>query len=85
MLNTASNQMSEQAWMRVALHDLCQPLTALECRLFIGTMGQHGWPPTADEMRETIRESLVECERMILGVRAMQERLQEDYDGQEQH
>jgi hypothetical protein len=79
MHNSPSDQIAEQAWMRVALHDLCQPLTAVECRLFIGTMGQDGREPSAGEMRETIRESLVECERMIYLVRAMQERLHEGH------
>ena len=30
------------AWMDGALHDLCQPLTALQCRLFLATMAAGG-------------------------------------------
>ena len=88
MLDTANGQvteqMAEQAWMRVALHDLCQPLTALECRLHLGTMDHNGRAPTAEEMLDTIHESLAECERMMRRVRAMQEKLYEDDGSQAQ-
>ena len=57
-------------WLRDALHDLCQPLTALECRLFLG-LSQQG----EAEMRTAIKEAMVQCERLIDGVRGMQIRL----------
>ena len=60
--------------MREALHDLSQPLTAMECRLYLGTMDP---ADTAEQLRETIREALAECERLMLRVRAMQARLHE--------
>ena len=63
-------------WMRKALHDLCQALTALESRLFLGTMDDGGRIATADGMRQTIIDSLKECERLMAHVRAMQDRLQ---------
>ncbi len=66
---------SQTDWIRRALHDLCQPLTALECRLYLGTMGEAGREATADEMRQTIVEGLVECERLMAQVRVMQDRL----------
>ncbi len=61
---------SEAEWIRVALHDLCQPLTALECRLFLG-LGE------TDEtaMRAAMKEAMLQCERLIDGVRGMQVRL----------
>ena len=62
--------------MRRALHDLSQPLTALECRLYLGTMpAQPGREPQATELQDTIREALIECERLIASVRSMQDRL----------
>ncbi len=64
--------------MRDALHDLSQPLTALECCLYIGTMDNQGERPTAEELHSTIAAALVECERLMSRVRAMQERLHED-------
>ncbi len=57
-------------WMRDALHDLCQPLTALECRLFLGLREQD-----ETEMRVAMKEAMVQCERLIDGVRGMQVRL----------
>jgi hypothetical protein len=75
----AQEQVHEQRrWMREALHDLCQPLTALECCLYIGTMENQGEPPTEADMRATIAAALTECERLMARVRAMQERLHED-------
>lgn len=61
---------AELDWLSAALHDLCQPLTALECRLFLGL---HEEGPEA--MLEAMREAMVECERLMAGVRAMQSRL----------
>jgi hypothetical protein len=54
-----------------ALHDLCQPLTVLQCRLAIGEL--IGGP---DAMREAITEALVECARVNLGIGLMREMLQ---------
>ena len=65
---------SDREWMRQALHDLSQPLTAMECRLYLGVMSGE---PEAAELVETIRESLVECERLMARVRAMQDHLNE--------
>ena len=62
----------EAVWMRTALHDLAQPLTALECVLFLGTLAP---TPSAATLREAIDEALVQCQRMTDGVRAMQEHL----------
>ena len=58
--------------MRQGLHDLAQPLTALQCRLWLGTMDG----PTAPDVHATLQDSLRECDRMIAGLRAMQEHLE---------
>ena len=64
------------SWLRNALHDLCQPLTTLECALYIGTMSPDGVRgPTAEELLRTIHEGLVQCERMTAQVRTIQARL----------
>lgn len=62
-----------EVWMQGALHDLCQPLTALQCRLALATLVRKGGPEEElAELRETVVESLVECERLIGHVRRMQ-------------
>ena len=49
-----------------ALHDLCQPLTALQCRLEIGQlMG------TPAGFQEAVAEGLRECSRLLQGVNEM--------------
>jgi hypothetical protein len=58
--------------MDVALHNLCQPLTVLQCRLAMGEM--IGEP---DAMREAIREGLQECARMNRTVGTMRAMLQQ--------
>jgi hypothetical protein len=64
--------------MQKALHDLSQPLTALECGLHIGTMSPDGVrEPTAEELLETILQALAQAERVTAHVRTMQELLNE--------
>ena len=63
-------------WMCKAVHDLCQPLTALECGLYIGTMSPDGIrAPTATELLETILAALAQCERVTERLRVIQDRL----------
>lgn len=70
-------QNSELEWMREALHDLTQPLTALECGLFIGTMSPDGIrAPNAEELLGAILQALEQCERVTNQLRAIQERVQ---------
>jgi hypothetical protein len=70
----------EQTWMLDALHDLCQPLTALECGLFLGTMSPDGVrEPTAEELLATILEGLVQCERVSTQLRVVLERMQNGF------
>jgi phosphoglycerate-specific signal transduction histidine kinase len=55
-----------------ALHDLAQPLTTLQCRLYLGSTAEE---PT--EMVEALRESLVECERVMDRMRQLQDAVEE--------
>jgi hypothetical protein len=51
-----------------ALHDLCQPLTTLQCRLELaGVVG------TDAAYREAVRLGVVECERLVESVGSMRE------------
>lgn len=59
--------------MSDALHELCQPLTVLQCRLAMGEL--IGSP---EAMREAIAEALVECTRVNLAVSLMREMLEHD-------
>ncbi len=61
--------------MEDALHDLCQPLTALQCRLFLATMASDA--ERAAEMEQSIVDALRQCERAIGLVRGMQDRMHE--------
>jgi hypothetical protein len=51
-----------------ALHDLCQPLTTLQCRLELA-----GLVGTDEAYREAVRLALVECERVAESVGVMRE------------
>jgi hypothetical protein len=54
--------------MSMALHDLCQPLTTLQCRLeMAGVVG------TAEAYREAVEMGLVECARLVDAVGSMRE------------
>ncbi len=66
-------------WVRRSLHDLCQPLTALQCRLSLGMMcvGEDDAAELA-ELRRMMHDSLTECERMMDLVRVMQLKLDEE-------
>jgi signal transduction histidine kinase len=48
------------------LHDLCQPLTTLQCRLELATL-----VGTAEAYREAVERALVECDRLTEAVGAM--------------
>lgn len=57
--------------MRERLHELCQPLTALQCRLEMGRMQGD----TPELLLETIQHGLIETQRMFAAIAAMRERL----------
>lgn len=61
------------------LHDLCQPLTALQCRLHLSTMHVPGSEQERTEMRSAIQDGLRLCERMMLNVKAMQLHMDEKH------
>lgn len=51
-----------------ALHDLCQPLTTLRCRLELaGLIG------TVEAYREAVELGLTECVRLVDGVESMRQ------------
>jgi hypothetical protein len=54
--------------MSKALHDLCQPLTVLQCRLEIG-----GLTGTSESYREAVSLGLVECARLMKAVESMRD------------
>lgn len=51
-----------------ALHDLCQPLTTLQCRLEIAQLSK-----TPEDYRDAVQLGLVECDRLVEGVGLMRE------------
>jgi hypothetical protein len=63
--------------MRRGLHDLSQPLTALECCLFLGLMelSQTAEQDQLRLLRTTTEDALVQCRRVMDCVLALQERL----------
>jgi hypothetical protein len=60
-----------------ALHDLCQPLTTLQCRLEIAQLGG-----TDEDYREAVQLGLVECDRLIEGVGVMRKIVRESRSGE---
>jgi len=52
------------------LHDLCQPLTSLQCRLELAQM-----MGDAGSLREAVDGGLEDTRRLFAGVSAMRERL----------
>ncbi len=78
MPETDGLESTVEGWIGKALHDLSQPLTAIECGLYVGTMSPDGVSaPTAEELLRTINEALEQAGRAITQVRAMQDRLNE--------
>ncbi|HEY5214182.1 MAG TPA: hypothetical protein VIJ38_14300 [Acidobacteriaceae bacterium] len=64
--------------MHADLHDLCQPLTALQCRLEIGRMQGH-----ESALQEAVDGALEETQRMFEVINQMRQRLLlEDADTQ---
>jgi hypothetical protein len=59
-------------WLRTALHDLAQPLTTLECLLFLGKLDAD---QDASKLGQTVDEAMVQCQRMLVCFRAIQEQL----------
>jgi hypothetical protein len=55
-----------------ALHDLCQPLTTLQCRLEIAQLGG-----TDQDYRDAVELGLLECDRLIESVGLMRQIVRE--------
>lgn len=56
--------------INATLHDLCQPLTTLQCRLELASL-----VGTEDACREAVQGALEDCKRLMQGVEAMREML----------
>jgi signal transduction histidine kinase len=69
MMSKTSNRVSRQ--MYADIHALCQPLTALQCRLEIGRM--HG---NETALQEAVDGSLAETRRMFEIISRMRRLLQ---------
>jgi hypothetical protein len=54
--------------MGMALHDLCQPLTTLQCRLEMAVV-----VGTPEAYREAVDMGLLECARLVDAVESMRE------------
>lgn len=68
-----------QDWIQDALHDLSQPLTALQGRLFLAMLHTPGGEQERAELRRAVEDGLQQCERMIVHVRSMQRHLDESH------
>lgn len=64
--STSGDQGLEE--MGKLLHDLCQPLTTLQCRLEMATL-----TCTAEGYREAVELGVIECARLVEAVRGMRE------------
>ena len=62
------------AWIQPLIHDLCQPLMALDCLLSVNREAVPGESLDASLLRTVMEEGLVECGRMIALIRAIEER-----------
>ena len=51
---------NDRKQLNVAVHDLCQPLTTLQCRLELATL-----TCTPESYREAVEDGLAECRRMV--------------------
>lgn len=58
--------------LSAALHEMCQPLTTLQCRLEIAALTD-----TQEAYREAMESGLAECRRMVASVESMREILHE--------
>ena len=73
-MSTEIGGMHEETTLReleLDLHELCQPLTALSCRLEL--VGQSA---TAEQMREVINGGMEEIRRAFKAARKMREHLE---------
>jgi len=60
---------TQSEWLQTALHDFAQPLTALECGLFLSTLDAD---QDARALRQTLDAAMVQCQRMLVCFRELQ-------------
>jgi len=65
-LEEQSSRAQEWRQMGTALHDLCQPLTTLQCQLEMAEM-----IGTAEAYREAVAAALAECGRLCAAVASL--------------
>jgi hypothetical protein len=70
-MQTQKVEAESSAAMERALHDLCQPLTTLQCRLELAQMCVD-----ASSLHEAVTGALEDTERLFAGITVMRERLQ---------
>lgn len=75
----STQEKNGQDWIQNALHDLSQPLTALQGRLFLATLHSPGSEEECAEMRHAVEDGLQQCERMMVIVRSMQRNMDESH------
>ena len=64
------------AGMEVALHDLCQPLTVLQCKLELGLL-----KGGEEAVHEAVRDGLRECKRLNAAVMTLRQIFQRGLEG----
>lgn len=69
-MDSSTERGSEIKRLNGALHDLCQPLTTLQCRLEMAKMLN-----TEQDYREAVELALKECERLSNSVTEMRNAL----------
>jgi hypothetical protein len=66
MSNTEDSGGVQTGGLGTALHEICQPLTTLQCRLELAEM-----VGTEPALREAVRMGLLECARMVQAIAVM--------------
>jgi len=63
---------SQRKHLSGTLHDLCQPMTTLQCRLEMAILSD-----SPEAYREAAKSGIIECRRMVGMVKLLREILQE--------
>jgi len=59
---------SKNKQLSAGVHDLCQPLTTLQCRLELATLTR-----TPEAYRSAVEDGLIECRRLVEAVEILRE------------
>ena len=73
---SAAARMERMERIAFALHEMCQPLMTLQCRLEIGKM-----TGTVDGYEEAVREGLADCERLLQSVNVLRQEIVRGLEG----